>query len=144
MAETVAKKRLPLRRGRFVVPEDPNNKPYLIACRCKNCGKYFTPMRVICLNCGKQMMEMVPLGGKGKVYSYTAVWQQLPGALVKVPYAIVIVSMPEGCQVHGVVTEDFDKLEVGQGVEVYFEKITEDAEGNDLIVDKFRISKNKK
>lgn len=145
MAETVAKKRLPLRRGRFVVPEDPNKQPYLIAGRCKNCGKYFVPPRHICLNCGKQMMEIVPLSNRGKIYSYTAVWQQLPGALVKVPYAIVIVSMPEGCQVHAVVTEDYDKLQVDQEVEVYFEKIAEDKDGNDLIVDKFRIvKKNRK
>jgi len=145
MAETVAKKRLPLRRGRFVVPEDPNKQPYLIAGRCKNCGKYFVPPRHICLNCGKQMMEIVPLSNRGKIYSYTAVWQQLPGALVKVPYAIVIVSMTEGCQVHAVVTEDYDKLQVDQEVEVYFEKIAEDKDGNDLIVDKFRIvKKNRK
>jgi len=141
MTETVAKKRLPLRRGRFVVPEDPNKQPYLIAGRCKNCGKYFVPPRHICLNCGKQMMEIVPLSNRGKIYSYTAVWQQLPGALVKVPYAIVIVSMTEGCQVHAVVTEDYDKLQVDQEVEVYFEKIAEDKDGNDLIVDKFRIKK---
>lgn len=141
MTEAVAKKRLPLRRGRFVVPEDPNNQPYLIAGKCNNCGKYFAPPRHICLNCGKQMMEIAPLSGKGKVYSFTAVWQQLPGALVKVPYAIVIVSFLEGCQMHAVVTEDYDKLQVDQDVEVYFEKIAEDKDGNDLIVDKFRIVK---
>ena len=139
--DTERKKRLPLRRGRFVVPEDPNAEPYLIAGKCQNCGKFFTPPRIICLNCGNQMIEITPLSNKGKVYSYTIVWQQLPGALVKVPYSIVIVSMPEGCQVHAVVTEDYDKLEVAQDVEVYFENIAEDAEGNELIVDKFRIAK---
>lgn len=139
--DTERKKRLPLRRGRFVIPEDPNAEPYLIGGKCQNCGKFFTPPRTICLNCGKQMIEITPLSNKGKVYSYTIVWQQLPGALVKVPYSIVIVSMPEGCQVHAVVTEDYDKLEVAQDVEVYFENIAEDAEGNELIVDKFRIAK---
>lgn len=149
MAETVAKKRLPVRRNRFVIPDDPRKQPYLIASRCKNCGKYFEPGRVVCLNCGKQEMEQgVPLSNRGKVYSYTAVWQQLPGSLVKVPYAIVIVSMPEGYQVHAAVTEDYDKLQVGQDVEVYFEKVPEDfakklgaTDDVELIVDKFRIVK---
>jgi len=136
-----SKKRLPLRRGRFVVPEDPNAEPYLIGGKCQNCGKFFAPPRTVCLNCGKQMIEITALSSKGKVYSYTIVWQQLPGALVKVPYSIAIVSMPEGCQIHAVVTEDYDKLRVDQEVEVYFEKIMEDNEGNDLIVDKFRIVK---
>ena len=142
MSEAISgKKQLPLRGGRFKIPEDPGAKPYIIGSRCGNCGKYFTPPRVVCLNCGKLQMEEVAMKGKGKVYSYTVVWQQLPGALIKVPYAIVIVSLEEGSQIHSVMTEDFDSLEVGQDVEVYFEKIKEDEEGNDLIVDKVRIVK---
>ncbi len=140
MTETKSqKKRLPIRRGRFIVPEDPSEKPYLIASRCKNCGKYFSGRRVVCLNCGKQEMEMVPLSGKGKIYSFTIVHQQLPFALVQVPYAIVIVAFDEGCQTHGVVTEDLDSVEVGKDLEVYFEAAREDEEGNELLVDKFRI-----
>jgi hypothetical protein len=104
---------------------------------------------MVCLNCGKQDMEQgVPLGGRGKIYSFTVVHQQLPGSLVKVPYAIVIVSMPEGYQVHAVVTEDHDKLQIGQEVEVYFEAVPADfakklgaADDVELIVDKFRIVK---
>jgi len=135
------KKQLPLRSGRLKIPEESGAKPYIVGSRCGNCGKYFTPPRVVCLNCGKLQMEEVAMKGKGKVYSYTVVWQQLPGALVKVPYAIVIVVLEEGSQIHSVMTEDFDSLEVGQDVEVYFEKIKEDEEGNDLIVDKIRIVK---
>jgi len=135
------KKQLPLRDGRLKIPEESGAKPYIVGSRCGNCGKYFTPPRVVCLNCGKLQMEEVAMKGKGKVYSYTVVWQQLPGALVKVPYAIVIVVLEEGSQIHSVMTEDFDSLEVDQDVEVYFEKIKEDEEGNDLIVDKIRIVK---
>ena len=139
MVQTAPKKRLPMREGRFVIPETPREKPYLLASRCTSCGKYFSSPRVICLNCRKQTMQTVSLAGKGKIYSYTTVWQQLPGSVVKVPYAIVIVSMPEGCQVHGVVTEELGKLEVGKEVEVYFEKAAEDKDGNDLFIDKFRV-----
>ena len=142
MSEAISgKKQLPLRGGRFKIPEEPGATPYIIGSRCGNCGKYFTPPRVVCLNCGKLQMEEVAMKGKGTVYSYTVVWQQLPGALIKVPYAIVIVGLEEGSQIHAVMTEDFDSLEVGQDVEVYFEKIKEDEEGNDLIVDKVRIVK---
>ena len=136
---TSQKKRLPIRRGRFIVPEDPREKPYLIGSKCKNCGKYFSGRRVICLNCGKQEMEIVPLSGKGEVYSFTIVHQQLPFALVQVPYAIVIVAFEEGCQTHGVVTDSWDSVEVGKDLEVYFETVREDEEGNELLVDKFRI-----
>lgn len=139
MTETKSeKKRVPLRPGGFVVPEDPGQEPYLTATKCGNCGKYFFPGRVICLNCGKQQMERVALGSKGKLYTYTVVHQQLPGALVKVPYAIAQVVMEEGCQIQGVVTEDFESLDIDMDMEVYFEKMGEDAEGNEQMAPKLR------
>ncbi len=137
---TTEKRRLPIRRGRFIVPEDPKAEPYLVGCKCGNCGKYYVPPRVICLNCEKQQMEPAGLSGKGTVYSYTIVHQQLPFSLVQVPYAIVIAALEEGCQIHGVVTENLQALEVGAPIEVYFEKVREDDEGNDLLMDKFRIA----
>ena len=136
---TAGKKRLPIRPGRFIVPEDPRKEPYLIASKCGNCGKHFVPPRVICLNCGKQEMAPAALSGKGTVYSYTIVHQQLPFALVQVPYAIVIAALEEGCQIHGVITENLESLEVGAPIEVYFEKVREDDEGNSLLMDKFRM-----
>jgi len=140
MAETASKKkRLPIRRGRFIVPDDPNEKPYLIGSKCTSCGKYFAGRRVVCLNCGKKAVERAPLSGKGKIYSFTTVHQQLPFALVKVPYTIVIVAFDEGCQTHGVITDDQDSIEVGKKVEIYFEVAREDEEGNELLIDKFRV-----
>jgi uncharacterized OB-fold protein len=135
------KKQIPLRRGRFKIPEQ--GTPYIVASKCQSCGKYFFPTRVICLNCGKQTMIETPLKGKGTIYTYTVARQQLPGALMKPPYAIANVLMEEGCQVPTVITENWETLDIGTDVEVYFEKIQEDAEGNDLMVYKFRQIKKK-
>lgn len=140
MAETKSgKKRVPLAGAGFVIPDDPKAEPYLVGAKCTNCGKVFSGMRVICLNCGAQnTLERLPLRGKGKLYTYTIVWQQLPRTLVKAPYALVNVVMDEGCQIQGVVTEDFESLDIGMDMEVYFEKMREDAEGNDELAFKFR------
>jgi len=54
------------------------------------------------------------------------------------PYAIAAIAMEEGCQVPAVVTEDWDSLDINMDMEVYFEKIQEDAEGNEQMVYKFR------
>jgi len=135
------KKQLPLKPGMFKIPDKEGEKPYLVAGKCKECGTYFYPQRVICLNCSAQAMEEAPLKGKGKVYTYTVARQQLPGAFVQVPYAIAIVLMEEGCQIHTVVTEDWENLDVDREVEVYFEKVAEDPEGNDLLAYKFRAVK---
>jgi hypothetical protein len=49
--------------------------------------------------------------------------------------------MVEGCQVHSVMTEHFENIAVDADVEVYFEKMMEDKDGNELIADKFRLVK---
>ncbi|MBW1813985.1 MAG: Zn-ribbon domain-containing OB-fold protein [Deltaproteobacteria bacterium] len=137
------KKQLPLKPGIFKIPDDPNEKPYLLGSKCKKCGTHFFPSRVICLNCGAEAMEEASLKGRGTVYTYTIARQQLPGALVQVPYAIAIVLMEEGCQIHTPVTEDWESVKIGMDVEVYFEKVFEDEDGNDLLAYKFRAVKNK-
>ena len=143
MAETTSqKKQLPLRPGAgFRVPEELGAKPYLYASKCKNCGKHFVPRRVICLNCGKQEMEEVALAGTGTLYAYTIVHHQVPGILLTVPYALAIIGMDEDCAVRSVVTEDWESLKIGMKIEAYFEKVMEDAEGNELMACKFRAMK---
>ncbi len=142
MTEAKEKKRVPLRRGAFEIPEEPGAEPHLVGVKCRKCGKYFFPMRHVCLNCGGRELDKVPLKGKGKLYTYTIVRQQLPGSLVQVPYGLAMVSLEEGCQLETVVTEGFESLEIGMDMEVYFEKIREDAEGNDQIVFKVRAVKS--
>jgi len=136
--EKTAKKQLPLKKGLFKIPEDPNEKPYLTAQRCTACGTYFYSGRKNCLNCGAEPMEVVPLSGRGKLFTYTIAHQQLPGALMKVPYGIAVVEMEEGVHVSSVVDQDYENLKVGMDMEVYFEKMAEDKEGNDLLAFKFK------
>jgi uncharacterized OB-fold protein len=137
---SLVKKKVPLREGLFKIPENHNLDPYLIASRCQSCGEHFVPLRMICLNCGKEEMEEVALSGKGKVSTYTIVMQQVPGSLVPAPYGLAIIAMDEGCQVHTIVTEKYESLKVGMPVKVYFEKIKEDSEGNEQLVYKFKPS----
>ena len=134
-------KQLPLKPGIFKIPEDPGEKPYLLGSKCGVCDTHFFPSRMICLSCGADAMKEAQLKGRGTVYTYTIARQQLPGALVQVPYAIAIVLMEEGCQIHTPVTEDWESVKIGMDVEVYFEKVSEDENGNDLLAYKFRAVK---
>ncbi len=143
MAETISRKRIPLRPGLFKIPDDPGAKPFLVASKCEQCGKYFFPERVVCLNCGKRGVKEVALKGRGKVYTFTVARQQLPGSLIPVPYGIATITMDEGCQVETVITEGWQQLDVDMDVEVYFEKIREDAQGNEEIAYKFRPVKSR-
>jgi uncharacterized OB-fold protein len=132
------KKQLPLKPGMFKLADKEGERSYLIASKCKECGTYAFPRRAVCLNCGAESMEESPLSGRGRVYTYTIARQQLPGAFVQVPYAIAIILLEEGCQLHTVVTEDWENIKVDMDMEVYFEKVAEDPEGNDLFAYKFR------
>src|SRR3990172_6168408 len=105
MGDEAAKKRVPPRPGLFRVPDNPKEKPYLVASRCRECGETFFPTRKVCLGCGKETLDETPLSGKGKIYAYTVARQQLPGAYVQVPYAVAVVALDEGCSIHTVITE---------------------------------------
>lgn len=139
MSETsTEKKQVPIRPGMFRIPDEPGQPPHLYGGKCKNCDTIFFPIRPICLNCGAEGMDEIPLSGKGKVYTYTIARHQVPGALVKVPYALAIVLLEEGCQVTTVITEDWESIEVDMDVEIYFEKMGEDDDGNDQMAYKFK------
>lgn len=139
--EQSVKKRLPLKPGMFEIPDDPNESPYLVAGKCGQCGTFFYPQRTTCLNCGAEDFIKTRLKGTGTVYTFTIARQQLPGAFVKVPYAIAIISMDEGCQIHTVITEDWENVDVGMPVEAYYEVMIDDPDGNDRMAYKFRAVK---
>ena len=132
------KKQLPLKPNLFVIPDDPNEKPYLEGKKCTKCGTHFRYASWHCQNCGSESMETVPLSGRGKLNTYSIIYKQLPGALVTVPYAIGVLEMEEGIFLRSVIDKDFDDLEVGMPLEIYFEVIAEDKEGNELLTYKFR------
>mgnify|MGYP005634824747 CR=1 FL=1 len=136
---TEEKKLLPLKPGIMLMPEKEGDEPKLQGCKCKDCGTHFYPQRHICLNCEAENMETANFSGKGEVYTFTIARQQLPGALVQVPYAIVIADMEEGCQIHSVVTEGYENVAVGKKIETYFEKVLVDKDGNDRLAHKFRV-----
>ena len=134
------KKQLPLKPYLFVMPDDSNEKPYLTAQRCNECGTYFYSGRKNCLQCGAEPMAPAPLNGRGRLFTYTIVYKQLPGALMQVPYGIAVVEMDEGVHVQAVVDQDYENLKVGMDMEIYFDKVAEDPEGNDLLAPKFKAA----
>ncbi|MBL7174487.1 MAG: Zn-ribbon domain-containing OB-fold protein [Desulfobacteraceae bacterium] len=124
------------------LPESPKEDACLIGSRCKNCGETYLGMRVICINCySSDQMEEVTLSRTGELFTYTVVYQSAPW--VQVPYAAVVVRLPEGPVVRASLT-DFepspDALKVGMPVEMVTEKVSEDNDGNDVIAYKFKLA----
>ena len=124
------------------IPDDPNDKPYLWATKCKACGAAFLGERVACGKCGDTgPFEEVRLSDEGEIYVFSVVHQTVPG--LEAPYVAAIIDLPEGVSVRGNVY-GLDPANpspewFGKKVKMYTEKVRTDRDGNDVIAAKFRV-----
>ena len=122
----------------FKLPS-PGEEPHLAGVKCRNCGELSFPKRDRCIHCSAGEIDEVALSKRGKIYTYTIVHNATPGYTGPLPYAVGAVELPEGIVILSPLTQcDFDKLEVGMVVELVFEKLYEDENGNDVMSYKFR------
>jgi len=120
------------------VPTD-GEQGYLIGSRCKKCGDYFYPKRAICANCYSEEMEEVALSTRGKIHTYTIARTSYPGLPLTAPFITGQVELPEQVQVLSLITGiDFDQVKIGTDVELYFWKVREDEEGNEVMAFAFK------
>ena len=133
-----AKKRVPVREGLYRVPTD-GEKGYLIGSRCKRCGDYFHPRKVVCANCYSQEMEEVALSSRGTIHTYTIARTSYPMTPLVAPFIVGEVKLAEEVQVLTLVTDiEFDAVKIGMDVELHFWKVREDEEGNEVMAYAFR------
>ncbi|TAK31859.1 MAG: benzoylsuccinyl-CoA thiolase [Chloroflexota bacterium] len=138
-------KQIPAASGWTTWP--PSDKPQLVGSRCKSCGDYFFPKVGVCSNpaCMGEDLDEVPLSRTGKLYTYAVNYYKPPAPYVPpdpfVPYATAIIELDrEKMKVQGMVVSncDFTQLKIGMDMETVLEPLYRDAEGNDVMVWKFR------
>lgn len=84
---------------------------------CKACGKAHWYPRNFCPFCGSTDTYWKDASGKGKIYTYSVMRRAVP------VYAIAYVTLDEGpTMMTNLVDCDYDKLKVGDRVEVTFAK----------------------
>jgi uncharacterized OB-fold protein len=102
---------------------------------CKNCNKSFFYPREVCPYDLSPMADLVwtKVSGKGRVYSYTTVFQPaIPSFADEAPYIHATIQLDEGARmtgnVIGISKEELQKdpaaLQVNQRVEAVFEDVT--------------------
>ncbi len=135
---TTKGKKIPIKEGLFKVPSD-GEKGYLIGSRCKRCGEHFYPKRAVCANCYSQEMEDVALSRRGKIFTYTIARTSYPMMPLVAPFITGQVELQEKVQVLSLITGiDFDAVKIGTDVELYFWKVREDEEGNEVTAFAFK------
>jgi hypothetical protein len=121
------------------LPSSPSEKAHLIGSRCRVCNEAFFPKRHYCASCTSAEMEEIRLSQKGKIHTYTISRATPPGSIMKAPYGIAQIQLPEGAMVTGVLADcDLEALSIGIEVELVVEKVNEDEEGNDVMSFKFK------
>jgi uncharacterized OB-fold protein len=136
------KKMVPIKEGLFHMPESPDDEPYLIGSKCRECGCVVWPTKKVCPACVKDdIMEEVPLSRKAKLQSFSVVYQVPTGFDFDIPYIQATVRLPEGVTLFTLVAgveARSDALKLDQEMEMIIGKIREDEEGNDVVSWKFR------
>ena len=95
---------------------------------CRKCGLYSSQPRIICPRCLTEDFEWKAPSGKGKIHSYTIIYQTFtPGFEGDIPYIICHAAIDEEptCYITanllGVAEADFDKLTIDLPVVIEFE-----------------------
>jgi len=99
----------------------------LVLQRCARCGLLSAQPRIVCPRCQSEAFEWSQVSGKGKIHSYSIVWQTTaPGFGDEMPYVICHAEIDEEptCYVTAnllVDQSDYGKLDIDLPVVIDFE-----------------------
>ena len=103
------------------------------AARCTGCGRVFFPPRRACSRCRGRVFEKTTLSREGTLETFTVIRVAPSGFLDEAPYAVGIVSLPEGVKVTAQIVDcDLDALAVGDPVRLEFRRVRQDGESGIL------------
>jgi uncharacterized OB-fold protein len=96
--------------------------------RCKNCANLFFYPREQCPNCDSDNTEWVEVSGKGRLYSYTVVYQPADTVFQpETPYIYAMVQLDEGPRIpSNLVDCAIEDARIDMPVEVAFEDVTDE------------------
>lgn len=135
---------VPVADGIFVWPSD---EPRLLASRCSECDAHVFPVQDGCPRCMADANETVELATRGTLWTWTI--QGFPPKAPPYlgptdpqqfrPFGVGYVELPGQLRIETRLTEaDPDRLRIGMEVELVFEPLGTDDEGNEILTYAFR------
>jgi hypothetical protein len=101
---------------------------------CPHCQEKIFPPRDICPDCGEEARTLYQFSGKGKVYSFTTVFDAPEGYQENAPYTVALVQLDEGPMVSAQLTDlGEEPIEIGMPVEMVTRKLRSDGERGMLV-----------
>ena len=96
---------------------------------CPHCEHKIFPPRDICPECGQDARTHFHFSGRGKLYSFTTLYDAPAGHEEQAPYTVALVELEEGPLVTAQITDlGQDKLEIGMPVEMVTRKLRSEGE----------------
>ena len=129
-------KRVVFKEG--LVGFEQDGTPYLIASRCKSCGRVFFPNRDFCTECYSTDMEDVKLKD-AQIHVFSVVYIGVKG--FPTPYILAWVTFEEGVRIVAQLdwpAEEANKLHVGQNLKVTYGVLRVLEDGTQVCGYKFR------
>lgn len=132
--------RVPIEEGYFTVPDDPGAPPRLLGSRCPACGEAFFPRRLVCARCLHEGCDDVELGPTGRIWTWTYVHVPLFAKRDRPAsgYGVGQVDLPEGPRVQAILLGGPGDFAIGMEVELDFETLRTDDDGNEVVIHRFR------
>ena len=134
------KKRKALQESLLRVDSNPANDA-LRGNYCPACKLTFFPSRVNCAKCCALLTKEAILPSTGKVASFTTIHRKPPNSVIEAPYTVGEIDIGKGINVISIIRADPKEIKIGMKVELLFEKLREDSEGNDLVVYAYKPAK---
>lgn len=94
---------------------------------CAGCGALYFPPRYVCSACKSHNLKPYNFKGKGKIYSYTMIYQAPDVHDKNVPFCVALIDLEEGPRITAQLTDiQSRKIKIGLPVEMVIRKIYED------------------
>lgn len=100
----------------------------LLIQHCEECGRHVFYPRIACPHCSSDRLGWIEASGKGRIYSYTVVYNNAPSAFAAdVPYVVAVIDLVEGVRMlSNVVDCELDRLACDMPVQVTFERLNDE------------------
>jgi len=101
----------------------------LIGGYCSKCAKYFYPPRPACPYCGSRSVSRVELPKRGRVITYTVIYNVISGFRAYAPLILAVIELDNGARVLAQLTDTSpEEVEVGMPVEAVLRRVVADGD----------------
>lgn len=106
----------------------------LIGVKCADCGEEYFPPVYTCRKCGSTSLKDSEMPKKGRILTYTHLYETLPGFELQVPLCLAVVELENGVRVLGqIVNTSIEEIQIGRKVRAVFRRIKVDGESGQIL-----------